>query len=67
MLFAAGHTGFSLGATPTALVNMHSVASHYGWSGKAFVLVPLVGAFLIDLANAIVLSGFTYIISIFRH
>ena len=56
-VLASGHCGFGLGATPTAMVNMQAVTSHYGPSHMAFVIVPLVGAFFIDLINALVIKG----------
>lgn len=56
-VLAAGHCGFGLGATPTAMANMQTVTQHYGMSHMAFIVVPLVGAFFIDLVNAIVISG----------
>jgi len=54
----AGQCGFGLGATPTAIANMQAVCQRYGYAPQAFILVPVVGAFLIDLANAIIISGF---------
>lgn len=56
-VLAAGHCGFGLGATPTAMVNMQTVTSHYGPSHVAFIIVPLVGAFFIDIINALVIQG----------
>ena len=56
-VLAAGHCGFGLGATPTAMVNMQAVTSHYGASHMAFIIVPLCGAFFIDLINALVIKG----------
>ena len=56
-VLSAGHCGFGLGATPTALVNMQTVTKHYGPSHMAFIVVPLVGAFFIDIINAFVISG----------
>ncbi len=56
-VLAAGHCGFGLGATPTAMVNMQTVTSHYGPSHVAFIVVPLVGAFFIDLINALIIQG----------
>lgn len=55
-ILAAGHCGFGLGATPTAVANMQSVTSTFGPSHKAFLIVPLVGAFFIDLINAAILD-----------
>lgn len=57
-VLAAGHCGFGLGATPTAMVNMQTVTNHYGHSHMAFIVVPLVGAFFIDLVNSVVIQGF---------
>lgn len=45
----SGLIGHGLGATPNALANMTSVSQKYGPSEKAFLVVPLVGAFLLDL------------------
>lgn len=57
-VLAAGHCGFGLGATPTAMVNMQTVTNNYGMSHMAFIIVPLCGAFFIDLVNALVINGF---------
>ena len=53
---AAGHCGFGLGATPTAIANMQAVTDRFGPSRLAFLVVPMVGAFFIDIANAIVIK-----------
>ena len=57
-VLAAGHCGFGLGATPTAVANMQSVTERFGPSHKAFLIVPMVGAFFIDFVNAFLLTGF---------
>ena len=57
-VLAAGHCGFGLGATPTAVANMQSVTERFGSSHKAFLIVPLVGAFLVDLINTGVIQAF---------
>ncbi|MEA1891788.1 MAG: sodium/glutamate symporter, partial [Campylobacterota bacterium] len=44
------------GATPTAIANMTAVTKRYGASHMAFIIVPLVGAFFIDLANALIIQ-----------
>jgi len=54
----AGFGGISLGSTPTAMANMAAVTQHYGASHLAFIIVPLVCAFFIDLANAIIIPLF---------
>lgn len=56
VVLAAGHCGFGLGATPTAIANMQAVTQRYGPSQIAFLVVPMVGAFFIDIANAIVIK-----------
>lgn len=61
-VLAAGHCGFGLGATPTAVANMQSVTSRFGPSHKAFLIVPVVGAFFIDFVNALILSGFVNVL-----
>ena len=55
-VLAAGHCGFGLGATPTAMANIQTITQHYGMSHMAFIIVPLVGAFFIDIINAIIIS-----------
>ncbi len=57
-IIAGGHCGFGLGATPTAVMNMGSLVSRYGPSPQAFMVVPIVGAFFIDIVNLIVLQGY---------
>ena len=57
-VLAAGHCGFGLGATPTAVANMQSITERFGPSHKAFLIVPLVGAFFVDIINALILAGF---------
>jgi ESS family glutamate:Na+ symporter len=58
VVLAAGHCGFGLGATPTAIANMQAVTHRFGPSHLAFIVVPMVGAFFIDIANAIVIKIF---------
>ena len=55
-VLAAGFGGFALGATPTAIANMTAVTKRYGPSPIAFVVLPLVSAFFVDLANAVVIQ-----------
>lgn len=54
----AGYLGLTLGATPTAIANMTAVTEHFGASPQAFIIVPLVGAFFIDLFNAFIIQQF---------
>jgi len=55
-IIAGGHCGFGMGATPTAVANMESLVSRYGPSPQAFLVVPLVGAFFIDITNALIIQ-----------
>ena len=61
-VLAGGHCGFGLGATPTAVANMQSITDKFGPSHKAFLIVPMVGAFFVDFVNAFILTGFVYIL-----
>jgi len=54
----AGYLGLTLGATPTAIANMTAVTENFGASPQAFIIVPLVGAFFIDLFNAFIIQQF---------
>jgi ESS family glutamate:Na+ symporter len=57
-VICSGFGGISLGSTPTAMANMSAVAQKYGNSHQAFIVVPLVCAFFIDLANAFIIPYF---------
>ena len=54
----SGFGGISLGSTPTAMANMSAVAKRYGASHLAFIIVPLVCAFFIDIANGLMIPFF---------
>ena len=62
IVLSAGHCGFGLGATPTAVANMQAITSRFGPSHKAFLIVPMVGAFFIDLLNAGILKMFLSVV-----
>jgi ESS family glutamate:Na+ symporter len=57
-VLSAGFAGFTLGATPTAIANMSAVTKHFGPSPLAFIVLPLVSAFFVDLANAFIIQLF---------
>ena len=56
-VLSAGHCGFGMGATPTAVANMQAITNMYGPSHKAFLIVPLCGAFFVDLINVAVIQS----------
>ena len=58
-VMAGGHCGFGLGATPNAVANMESLVERFGSAPRAFLVVPMVGAFFIDFTNALIIT--TYI------
>ncbi len=55
---SSGYFGLAMGATPTAIAIMTATTKKYGASPRSFLVVPLVGAFFVDIANAIVLQTF---------
>ena len=57
-VIAGGLCGFAMGATATAIANMQAVTRRYGPAPEAFLIVPLTGAFFIDVVNAIILTGY---------
>ncbi len=57
-VITAGFTGLGLGATPVAIANMDALTLKHGPSFQAFLIVPLVGAFFIDLLNALTIKLF---------
>ncbi len=54
---SAGYCGFMLGTTANALASMGELERRYGPSPRAFIVVPIVGAFLIDFTNALVITA----------
>lgn len=58
VLLATGQLGFGLGSTATAMVNVQAVTHRHGHSPLAFLLIPVMGAFLIDLVNALTIQAF---------
>lgn len=57
-VMASGFTGFMLGTTANAMACMSSLTERYGPAPRAFLVAPVVGAFLIDFTNAIVITVF---------
>ncbi|MDJ0609740.1 MAG: sodium/glutamate symporter [Kiloniellales bacterium] len=57
-VISSGFVGLGLGATPVAIANMDALTMRFGPSPKAFLVVPLVGAFFIDILNALVIKFF---------
>lgn len=57
-VMAGGHCGFGLGATPNAVANMNSLTERFGAAPRAYLVLPMVGAFFIDFSNAIVITTY---------
>ena len=57
-VIAGGFCGLGMGATPVAIANMNAVTLKHGPSFKAFLVIPLVGAFFVDILNAIIIKFF---------
>jgi ESS family glutamate:Na+ symporter len=55
---SAGFIGFGLGGTTTAMANMTAVTQRHGPSHLAFLIVPLVGAFFLVIANSLMIRMF---------
>ena len=57
-VMAVGHIGFGLGAVPVSMTTMSTVCAKYRYSRLAFFVVPVIGGFLSNITNAIIISGF---------
>jgi ESS family glutamate:Na+ symporter len=57
-VICAGFGGFSMGATPTAMANMAAVTQTYGPAAKAFLILPLVSGFFVDISNSLIIQRF---------
>lgn len=59
-VICSGFGGVTLGSTATAIVNMTAVTQQYGAAHRAFIIVPLVCGFFIDIINAMIINLFVY-------
>jgi ESS family glutamate:Na+ symporter len=57
-VMATGLVGFALGTVANAMTNMRALVERYGPAPRAFLVVPLVGAFFVDFANALIITAF---------
>lgn len=55
-VLCSGFGGVTLGATPTAIANMTAVTKSHGPAPVAFIILPLVSAFFVDIVNAVVIQ-----------
>jgi ESS family glutamate:Na+ symporter len=53
---SAAFIGFNMGSTATAMANMQAITAKYGPAPQSLLIVPLAGAFFVDLLNALVLT-----------
>jgi ESS family glutamate:Na+ symporter len=56
-VISGGQVGFALSSTACALAIMKAVTARHGASPIAFLIVPMVGAFFIDILNALAIQG----------
>ncbi len=57
-VLSGGICGFGMGATYNALANMDSITERFGPSPKAYFILPMVGAFAIDIINSFFITVF---------
>ena len=57
-VMSSGFCGFMLGTTANAMANMGALVERYGPAPRAFLVVPMVGAFFIDFTNALIITVF---------
>lgn len=62
-VMAGGFCGFMLGTTANAMANMKALVERFGPAPRAFLVVPMVGAFLVDFTNAIIITVFLNLFS----
>jgi glutamate:Na+ symporter, ESS family len=61
-VMAGGHCGFGLGATPNAVANMEAIVERFGHAPRAFLVLPMVGAFFIDFTNALIITAYVNLV-----
>ena len=57
-VMAVGHIGFGLGAVPVSMTTMQTVCRKYRYSKLAFFVVPVIGGFISNITNAIIITKF---------
>ena len=57
-VMAVGHMGFGLGAVPVSMTTMQAVCKKYRYSKLAFFVVPVIGGFISNISNAIIITKF---------
>jgi ESS family glutamate:Na+ symporter len=61
-VMASGFIGFAMGTTANAVANMRALVARFGPAPRAFLVIPLVGAFFIDFANALIVTFFVNVL-----
>ncbi|MBU3672426.1 MAG: sodium/glutamate symporter [Sinobacteraceae bacterium] len=62
-VMSGGFTGFMLGTTANAMAVMRTIVERFGPAPRAFLVAPIVGAFFIDFANALIITTYLNILS----
>jgi len=62
-VITAGYHGSALGATPTAMANMAAVTQRFGASRVAFIVIPIVAAFIAQASNAVAIQAILNLIN----
>ncbi|PAF47721.1 sodium:glutamate symporter [Helicobacter sp. 13S00401-1] len=57
-IISVGHSGFGLGAVPVSMATMTAVCNRYHYSHIAFFVVPVIGGFVSNITNAVIITGF---------
>jgi ESS family glutamate:Na+ symporter len=57
-VMSGGLCGFMLGTTANAMASMETIVDRYGPAPRAYLVVPMVGAFFIDFTNALLITAF---------
>lgn len=61
-VMTSGHIGFALGTTPNAVANMDALVQRFGPAPQSFLIVPIIGAFFIDLSNSLIVTLFANLV-----
>lgn len=61
-VMSGGFCGFMLGTTANGVACMEELVRKFGPAPRAFIVVPLVGAFLIDFSNALIITTITNLV-----
>lgn len=61
-VMSSGFCGFMLGITANAVASMEELVEKFGPAPQSFLVVPVVGAFLVDFTNSLIITAMANVV-----